>query len=100
MFCETLVGHMFFKCDGMSYSTAFTVKNMLVFLEYIFQFLINKALLASNGVDRQNFIGKRNKDNTFPCSSVAGFRGAIGIAPGRHVGGPGFNTGSGCSKDG
>ena len=42
---------------------------MLVFLEYNFQFLINKALLASNGVDRQNFIGKS-----------AGFRGAIGNA--------------------
>ena len=31
---------------------------MLVFLEYIFQFFINKALTASNSVDRQNFVGK------------------------------------------
>ena len=53
---------------------------MLVFLEFIFQFLINKALLASNGVDRQNFIGKRIKDDKFPFPSVAGFRGAIGNA--------------------
>ena len=59
---------------------AFTVKNMLVFLEYIFQFLINKALLASNGMDWQNFIGKRIKDDKFPSSSVAGFRGTIGNA--------------------
>ena len=53
---------------------------MLVFLEYIFQFLINKALLASNGVDRQNFIGKRFKDDKFTPSFGAGFRGAIGSA--------------------
>ena len=53
---------------------------MLVFLEFIFQFLINKALLASNGVDRQNFIGKRIKDDKFPFLFVAGFRGAIGNA--------------------
>ena len=57
-FCETLVGHMFFKCDEMSYSTALTVKNMLVFLEYIFQFFIDKALPASNSFDQQNFMGK------------------------------------------
>ena len=49
---------MFFKCDEMSLSTALTVKTMLVFLEYIFQFFINKALTASNSVDRQNFVGK------------------------------------------
>ena len=53
---------------------------MLVFLEYIFQFLINKALLASNGVDRQNFIGKRVKDDKFTPLFGAGFRGAIGSA--------------------
>ena len=53
---------------------------MLVFLEYIFQFLINKALLASNGMDRQNFIGKRVKDDKFTLSFGAGFRGAIGSA--------------------
>ena len=53
---------------------------MLVFLEYIFQFLINEALLASNGVSRQNFIGKRIKDDKFTLSFGAGFRGAIGNA--------------------
>ena len=62
-FCMTLVGFMFFKCDEMSQSTALTVKNMLAFLEYIFQFFINKALPASNSVDRQNFVGKRVKDD-------------------------------------
>ena len=36
---------------------------MLVFLEYIFQFFINKALPASISVDRQNFIGKSVKDD-------------------------------------
>ena len=54
-FCETLVGHMFFKCDEMG----LTVKTMLVFLEYIFQFFINQALPVSNSVDRQNFKGKK-----------------------------------------
>ena len=49
----------------MSQSTAFTVKNMLVFLEYIFQFLMNKALLASKSVDRQNVMGKSLKDDQF-----------------------------------
>ena len=34
---------------------ALTVKTILAFLEYIFQFFINKALPASSGVDRQNF---------------------------------------------
>ena len=35
---------------------------MLVFLEYFFQFFINKALPASNGVvNRQNFMGKSLK---------------------------------------
>ena len=43
-FCETLVGHIFFKCDEISQSTPITVKTMLVFLEYIFQFFINKVL--------------------------------------------------------
>ena len=45
---------MFFKCDEMG----LTVKTMLVFLEYIFQFFINQALPVSNSVDRQNFKGK------------------------------------------
>ena len=65
---------------------------MLVSLEYIFQFLINKALLASNGVDWQNFIGKRFKNKKFTCSFGAGFRGAIGSASSYFVGDPGFNT--------
>ena len=37
------------------FTKAFTVKTMLVLLEYIFQFFINKALSASNTVHRQNF---------------------------------------------
>ena len=38
---------------------------MLFFLEYIFQFFINKALPASNSVDRQNFMGKSFKNDEF-----------------------------------
>ena len=57
-FCETIVGHRFFKGEEMSLSAALTVKTILGFLEYIFQFFINNTLPASNGVDRQNFIGK------------------------------------------
>ena len=38
---------------------------MLVFLEYIFQFVMNNTRPASNGVDRQNFIGKSVKDDYF-----------------------------------
>ena len=53
---------------------------MLVFREYIFQFLTNKAPLALDGVDRQNFIGERVKDNKFTLSFGAGSRGAIGNA--------------------
>ena len=45
---------MFFKCE-----MGLTVKTMLVFLEYIFQFFINQALPVSNSVDRQNFKGKK-----------------------------------------
>ena len=37
-----IVGHMFFKWDEMSQSTAFTVKKrLLVFLKYVFQVVIN-----------------------------------------------------------
>ena len=65
---------------------------MLVFLEYIFQFLINKAPLASNGVDRQNFIGKRVKDDKCTNSFGAGFRGAIGNASSSSFGRSGFDN--------
>ena len=41
------VGHMFFKCEEMSLSAAFTVKPLSIFLEYIYEFLINTALPAS-----------------------------------------------------
>ena len=36
---------------------------MLVFHEYIFQFLMNNTLPASKGFDRQNFMGKSVKDD-------------------------------------
>ena len=41
------VGHMFFKCEEMSLSAAFAVKPLSIFLEYIYEFLINTALPAS-----------------------------------------------------
>ena len=50
---------MFFKCEEMSLNTAFTVKSALIFLEYIFEFLMNTAPLASNSVYRQNFGGEK-----------------------------------------
>ena len=58
------VGHMFFKCEEMSVSAAFTVKPLSIFLEYIYEFLINTALPgASNSVYWQNFMAKNVKDN-------------------------------------
>ena len=50
---------MFFKCEEMSLNTAFTVKSALIFLEYIFEFLMNTAPLASKSVYRQNFGGEK-----------------------------------------
>ena len=47
----------------LSLSTALTVKTLLIFLEYIFELLINTALPASNSVYRQNFMGKNVKRN-------------------------------------
>ena len=52
-----------FKCDQMSLSTALTVKTLLIFLEYIFELLINTALPASNSVYGQNFMSKNVKHN-------------------------------------
>ena len=37
---------IFFKCDELSSSTAFTFKTLLIFLEYIYEFLINTALTS------------------------------------------------------
>ena len=36
---------------------------MLVFLEYVWKFFVNKALPDSNSVDWQNFMGKSVKDD-------------------------------------
>ena len=55
-FCETLnIDEL--NCGFYRQNHAF------FFLEYIFQFLINKVLSASNSVHRQNFMGKNVKDN-------------------------------------
>ena len=50
-----------------------TVKTMLVFLEYIFQFFINQALPVSNSVDRQNFKGKKVLKMKFNDVSFSSF---------------------------
>ena len=52
---------IFFKCDELSQSTAFTFKTLLIFLEYIFEFLMNKAPPASDSVYQQNFTAKSFK---------------------------------------
>ena len=50
------VGHMFFKCDEMSLSTAFTVKTLLIFREYIFEILINTALPGKDFTAFQEYL--------------------------------------------
>ena len=65
-FCETLMSAicLFFKCEEMSLRTALTaVKTVLVLLEYILTFFVNKALPDSNSVDWQNVMGKSVKDD-------------------------------------
>ena len=57
------VGHMFFKCEEMSLSAAFTVKPLSIFLGYIYEFWINTALPASNSLYRQKVVGKNVRDN-------------------------------------
>ena len=60
------VGHtcIFFKCDELSQSTAFTFKNLLIFLEYVFQFLINTAPPVSDR--KENFRRKALNIIIFP----------------------------------
>ena len=41
----------------------FYPQNYACFLKYIFQFFINKAPPGSNTIQRQNFMGKSDKDN-------------------------------------
>ena len=50
---------IFFKCDELSKSTAFTFNTLLIFLEYLFEFLINTASPASDSVYQQNFTAKK-----------------------------------------
>ena len=57
------VGHMFFKCEEMSLSAAFTVKLLSIFFQYIYEFFINTALPASNSLYRQKVMGKNVRDN-------------------------------------
>ena len=55
-----------FKCDELSRSTAFTFNTLLIFLEYLFEFLINTALPASDSVYQQNFTAKKLSIVLFP----------------------------------
>ena len=50
---------IFFKCDELSKSTAFTFNILLIFLEYLFEFLINTTSPASDSVYQQNFTAKK-----------------------------------------
>ena len=50
---------IFFKCDELSKSTAFTFNTLLIFLEYLFEFLINTAPPASDSVYQRNFTAKK-----------------------------------------
>lgn len=59
--------------------TTFTVKTLLIFFEYIFEFLINRSPPASNSVYQQNFMGKTLKIimNNNNCASAG-----VNLAPG------------------
>ena len=50
---------IFFKCDELSKRTAFTFNTLLIFLEYLFEFLINTASPASDSDYQQNFTAKK-----------------------------------------
>ena len=50
---------IFFKCDELSWSRAFTFNALLIFLEYLFVFLINTAPPVSDNVYEQNFTAKK-----------------------------------------
>ena len=83
---------LFFKSDEMSSRTSFTVKSPLVFVEYIFQFFINKALLASNSVHRQNFMGKNVTCDKFNAKVYRQVSWWICIALPLHAKGLKFNS--------
>lgn len=60
--------------------TTFTVKTLLIFFEYISEFLINRSPPASNSVYQQNFMGKTLKiimNNNNNCASAG-----VTLAPG------------------
>lgn len=61
--------------------TTFTVKTLLIFFEYIFEFLINRSPPASNSVYQQNFMGKTLKiimnNNNNNCATAG-----VNLAPG------------------
>ena len=68
----------------MSSSTAFTVKTLLIFLIYIFEFFINKTLLDLNSIYLQlKIVNLTQMFNTWCC-------GTIDIAMTLHVNGLGF----------
>ena len=53
--------------------TTFTVKTLLIYFEYIFEFFINRSPPASNSVYQQNFMGKTLKivmNNNNNCASA------------------------------
>ena len=84
---------MFFKCDKMSYSRALTVKTILVFVEYIFQFFINKALRRlRKALTGWTSWAKVLKTIHLTKFFVISCHGTIDNALTLHVGGLGFDS--------
>ena len=59
---------------------------------YIFKFLINTALPASNSIYPQNFTGKTLNKINLTCKFNRWCNGAIDKVTTLHVNGPGFNS--------
>ena len=62
------VGHacIFFKCDELKWSTAFRFNSLLIFLEHLFEFLINTTPPASDSIYQQKFTAKKLQILLFP----------------------------------
>ena len=91
-FCKTLISHMFFKCDEMSQSMALTVKTIIVFLKYIFQFFINKVLKAQTASTGRISWAKVLKTINLTAIFNTSCRGTIDNTLTFRVGGLGFNS--------
>ena len=66
---------IFFKCDELRKSTAFTFNTLLIFLEYLFEFLINTASPASDSLSTEFYDKKALNIITSPPLSRPPFCG-------------------------